>query len=99
MRGNCNADFKSALPRIALREKNAVGLRIQGNQQFAGEPGFNSARFFWMDEIANDGLQPGIVAHAEYHRGPLLHIEPIDGRSRQQIAKYLYLFLLCRWRH
>ena len=46
-------------------EHYAVGLGVEALEEFFDEARFYSPGFFGMDQVAHDGLEPGVFTDAE----------------------------------
>src|SRR6185369_5092294 len=79
-------------PQITLREEHAVRGGVQRREQLAGQTRLNATCLLWIDQVADNRVEPGIGIHAENHDWPLLHFEIVHRRARQQIAVELYFF-------
>src|SRR5688572_25542404 len=90
---SCRCTKVSAtLTQITLREKHAVGGGVEGGQELAGEVRLDAAGFFGMDQVLNDGFEPGVFAHPKEHGGSFPDFEMVDGCAREQVAVNFDLF-------
>src|SRR5438105_1893128 len=79
------------LTRIAFRKHYALWRLVEFSQQFLDEPSLHAPGFFWMDQVPNDCIQPGVWVDAEEHRGIFAYLQLVDGCLGKNLAEHAYL--------
>lgn len=67
------------LAEITLWKENPLRFCVQSVQQFGEDASLDPSRFFRVDEITNNRLQPGIVTRAEVNDRSLLNLQFVHG--------------------
>jgi hypothetical protein len=64
---------------------------VEAVEEFLNQSCLEAPRFFGVDQVTNDGFEPGVFADAEQDHRALVYLELIDRRLREYFAKHFHL--------